>query len=222
MFILLAAASILLIFVFVANAIYVKQNETLLYKIQQHLTYNSEDWANYENNQKILASNPPSESAITEVLAAPDKYDLYPVNLETVPEKFKKEEIEKIRKANFAALRAAKNGPDNEDAQTALVRFVGEQLTEAIIHQKLNIKVGTCYENLEKENNFQCVSCMILLYNRDKNKWVEAPNSDNFMRNAYDFAQGSEGGIWEARDLSMRIPFDNALFKKYSPIGIYK
>ncbi len=220
MFILLAVSSILLVFVVVANAIYIKQNETLLYKIQQHLTYSKEDWENYEANQKILTANPPSESVMTEVMAAPDKYDLYPVDLDRVPEEFRAAETEKIRKANFESLSKAKNQPDNEDAQAALIRFVGDRLTEAIIHQKLNIKVGTCYDNPEKQDNFQCVSCMVLLYNRDKKQWVEAPNGDNFMQNAYDFYQGSKDAIWEAHDLSMRIPFDKPLFKKYSLTGI--
>lgn len=213
---------ILVVFLIVAHNIYVKQNETLLYKIQQHLTYSKDDWENYETNQKILAAHPAEESVITEVLAAPDKYDLYPVDIDRIPKEFKQEELEKIRKANFEALAAVKNGPDNEDAQAALIRFVGDRLTEAIIHQKLNVKVGTCYENPEKDDNFQCVSCMVLLYHRDKKQWVEAPNGDNFMRNAYDFSQGSNGGMWEARDLSMRIPFDHALFKKYSSTSIYQ
>lgn len=221
MLILGTVSSILVVFIVAANAIYVKKNETLLYKIQQYLTYSKEDWENYETNQKILLTNFPEKSGVTEVSAALDKNDLYPFDIDRVPEEFKKDELEKIRKANLESLVVAKNVPDNEDAQTALVRFVGDRLTEAIIHEKLNIKVGKCYENPEKEDNFQCVSCMILLYNRDKKQWVEAPNGDNFMKNAYDFYQGSEGGLWEAQDLTMRIPFDKALFQKYSSTGIY-
>ncbi|MGJ1244100.1 MULTISPECIES: hypothetical protein [Sphingobacterium] len=57
---------------------------------------------------------------------------------------------------------------------------------------------------------------MILLYNREKKDWVEAPNGENFLKNAYDFYQASEGDIWQARELSMRIPYDYALVPKYS------
>ena len=56
---------------------------------------------------------------------------------------------------------------------------------------------------------------MILLYNRDKN-WQEAPDGENFLRNSYDFYKTSEGSRWEAKDLSMQIPFDYALREKYS------
>jgi len=47
-----------------------------------------------------------------------------------------------------------------------------------------------------------------LLYNRDKKDWQEAPDGDNFLKPAYDFYQPSKGDIWEAKDLTMRIPFD--------------
>ena len=124
--------------------------------------------------------------------------------------------IEKIKKAKFENLVVAKNKPDDEDAQSALIRFTRGQLTDVIINQKLNIKVGKCYVNSNTEGNFNCVSCMILLYNRDKKDWQEAPNGRNFLKNSYDFYQPSEGSEWEAKDLSMQIPFDYALRKKYS------
>ncbi|MNT83047.1 hypothetical protein D3C72_2228620 [compost metagenome] len=56
---------------------------------------------------------------------------------------------------------------------------------------------------------------MILLYNRDTKDWQEAPNGDNFLKPAYDFYQPSKGDIWEVKDLSMRIPFDYDLYKKF-------
>lgn len=216
MLILGTVVALLFIFLIAANYIYVSKNETLLYKIQQQLTYSKEDWENYRTNQRILAENPTDGSGVTEVSAAPDKYDIYPVDINKVPEEFKKEELEKLNKADFESLIVAKKAPDNEDAQIALIRFTDRKLTDVIIQQKINIKVGKCYENPQKDDNFSCVSCMILLYNRDKKDWVEAPDGDNFLKTAYDFYQPSDGEQWEARDLTLRIPFDYHLFKKYT------
>lgn len=216
MLILGTIVALLFIFLIAANYIYVNKNETLLYKVQQHLTYSKEDSENYQTNQRILTENPTDGSGVTEASAAPDKYDLYPVDINKVPEEFKEAELEKLNKAGFESLILAKKAPDNEDAQIALIRFTERRLTDVIIHQKISIKVGKCYENPEKDDNFRCVSCMILLYNRDKKDWVEAPNGDNFLKTAYDFYQPSDGEQWEARDLTMRIPFDHDLFNKYT------
>ena len=204
------------IFLVAANFIKVSPNESLLYKIQQYITYSKADWENYERNQKLLAENPVPASYVTEVAQAQQEDDIYPVDTNFATPAVKAQEIEKIKKAKFENLIAAKNKPDDEDAQSALIRFTKDQLTDVIINQKLNIKVGKCYVNSNTEGNFNCVSCMILLYNRDKKNWQEAPNGKNFLKNSYDFYQPSEGSRWEAKDLSMQIPFDYALRKKYS------
>jgi len=185
----------------------------LLYKIQQWVTYDKADWDNYENNQRTLGSAA-AQAATTEVVSVAD--DLYPVDTNYVAPEFRASEIEKVKKADFGKLTVAKLHPDHEDAQIALIHLTARKLTDVIINQKINIKVGTCFENPKTDGHYRCVSCMILLYNREKKNWVEAPNGENFMKNAYDFYQTSEGDIWQARELSMRIPYDYALVAKYS------
>jgi len=142
---------------------------------------------------------------------------LYPVDTNRLEPNVKQAELQVIKKAHFENLKVSKNAPSDEDAQVALTHLTNSKLTDVIIHQKLNIKIGKCYENPKTEGNFNCVSCMILLYNREKKDWQEAPEGENFMKNAYDFYQASEGDFWEAKDLTMRIPFDYQLFKKYEP-----
>ena len=142
--------------------------------------------------------------------------DLYPVDTNRVVEHRREAEIQIIKDAQFERLKAAELFPLNEDVQSALIRFTKGRLTDVIIEQKLNVKVGTCYENPNTDGAFYCVSCMILLYNRETKTWQEAPNGDNFLRTAYDFYLPSEGDVyWDAKDLSMRIPFDYELFEQY-------
>ncbi|MDO6387864.1 hypothetical protein [Uliginosibacterium sp. 31-12] len=141
--------------------------------------------------------------------------DLYPVNSKGLPSDELAAKQLKIKAAHFENLQPAKKAPSHEQAQTALVQFTQGELIDVIINQKLNIKVGKCYTNPNADGNYSCVSCMVLLYNRDKKDWQEAPEGENFMKNAYDFYQASEGGFWQAKDLSMMIPYDYDLFEKY-------
>lgn len=203
---------VLVLFLIVSNFIQINERENLLYKIQQYVTYNEEDWKNYETNQKVLAENPApaSTTVVTESVK-----DFHPYNLDFLTGSAKEEELKKIEDAHFEKLVPAKISPDDEDAQIALIKLTDRRLTDVIINQKLNIKIGKCYENPDKGENYSCVSCMILLYNREKKDWQEAPDGENFLSNSYDFYQAAEGGEWEAKDLSMFIPYDNALFRKY-------
>lgn len=141
--------------------------------------------------------------------------DLHPVNINLFQDDEQAAEQLRINNAHFENLVVAEKAPSDVEAQTALVRFTEGQLTDVIINQKLNVKIGKCYVNPNTDGNYNCVSCMILLYNRDKNDWQEAPDGENFMKNAYDFYQASEGDFWEAKDLSMMIPYDYDLIKKY-------
>lgn len=200
------------VFLIASNFIQLNERETLLYKLQQYITYNKEDWENYEANQKYFVSNP-AGTAQTEV-AAPVA-DFHPYDINRLPADEKEKELRKIKNPHFEKLIIAKNRPDDEDAQAALIRLTEGRLTDVIINQKLNIKVGQCYENPNTEGNYNCVSCMILLYNRDKKDWQEAPNGENFLDNSYDFYQPSEGDSWEAKNLSIMIPYDDKLIKKY-------
>lgn len=213
--IILITGVIVLVLLVVSNFIYVSPRETLLYKMQQYVTYSKSDWENYEENKMILANNPTDGNRVTEVERTVFPEDIYSLDTNRVAPEIKAEELKKIKDAHFENLVPASQTPDHEDAQSALIRLTEGRLTDIIIHQKINIKVGTCYNNPNKQGNYNCVSCMILLYNRDTKDWQEAPNGDNFLKPAYDFYQPSKGDIWEAKDLSMRIPFDYDLYKKF-------
>ena len=156
----------------------------------------------------------PLDSGVTRVA---DAEDFRPIDTNLLTPEFKSAEMARIKKAQFDKLIPAKKSPTDEDAQLALIYLTNKRLTEVIIQQKLNIKIGQCYENLNKEGNKDCVSCMILLYNREKKHWQEAPDGENFLDNAYDFYLPEGGDTWSAKSLSMHIPYDYALFKKYEP-----
>lgn len=213
--ILLGTVAVLIVLLIASNFIYIAPNETLLYKAQQYITYSKSDWENYEENKRILANNPTDGNIQTEVAQAVSPDDIYSLDTSRVAPEVVASELEKIKKANFDLLVEAKIKPDDEDAQAALIRHTDGRLTDVIINQKINIKIGKCYDNPNTDGNYNCVSCMILLYNRDKKDWQEAPDGDNFLKPAYDFYQPSKGDIWEAKDLTMRIPFDYDLYKKY-------
>lgn len=204
----------IIIFLVISNFIEVKKNENLLYKIQQYLTYDREDWENYEQNQKLFAENSAIASS-TDTVDVASSADFYSYDTTRMTDVVKREELQLIKKANFDQLKKATNPPTDNDAQAALIRFTQGRLTDVIINQKLDIKIGKCFENKNTEGNLRCVSCMIMLYNRDKKTWQEAPDGENFMQNAYDFYQASENDIWDAKDLSMRIPYDYEFFRKY-------
>lgn len=166
---------------------------------------------------EIITGNP--ANTISDTIAAVGiAEDLHPLDTNIlVPEsEYRNRTIQIIKNAHFEKLKIAQNPPSDEQAQIALAHFTNGRLTNVIINQKLNIKIGKCYKNLDEDVYFRCVSCMILLYNRERKDWQEAPDGENFLRNAYDFYQVSEGDFWEAKDLSMRIPYDYPLFKKYT------
>lgn len=213
--ILLGTVALLIVLLIASNFIYITPNETLLYKAQQYVSYSKADWENYEENKRILANNPTDGNIQTEVASVVSPDDIYSLDTSRVAPEVVASELEKIKKANFDRLVEAKIRPDHEDAQAALIRHTDGRLTDVIINQKINIKVGKCYDNPNTDGNYNCVSCMILLYNRDKKDWQEAPDGDNFLKPAYDFYQPSKGDIWEAKDLTMRIPFDYDLYKKF-------
>lgn len=202
-------------FLIASNFIWLNPRESLFYKFQQYATYDQEDWKIYEENEAILNSIKVDNSTDIATSEAVTLSDLHPININLFDESEKEAEKTRIKNAHFEKLVVAKNAPSDEEAQSALARFTEGRLTDVIINQKLNIKIGKCYTNPNTDGNFNCVSCMILLYNRDKKDWQEAPDGDNFMQNSYDFYQASEGDFWEAKDLSIMIPYDYDLIKKY-------
>lgn len=218
--IVLTVFVLLLTFLIASNFIWLNPRESLFYKLQQYVTYDEEDWKIYEENEAFLNNSVVDDStevAATEVATTEvaTSSDLYPIDINRFEGSEKEAEQVRIKNAHFEKLVVAKNAPSDVDAQTALVQFTQGELTDVIINQKLNIKIGKCYTNPTTDGNYSCVSCMILLYNRDKKDWQEAPDGENFMKNAYDFYQASEGDFWEAKDLSMMIPYDYDLIKKY-------
>ena len=200
------------IVILIASSAFIEINpcESVLYKIQQYITYNKEDWENYEQ----LKARRASVSGNMDMMVSPASpvEDLYPVDPDRVIASIRDAEIQKIKDAHFENLKLARNAPTDEEVRIALIRFTNGRLTDVIINQKLNIKVGKCYENPDPDAP-GCVSCMILLYNRNTNAWQEAPMGENFMKNAYDFYPTGFG--WGAKDLSMRIPFDYELFNQF-------
>ncbi|MGJ1244099.1 MULTISPECIES: hypothetical protein [Sphingobacterium] len=122
---------LLVSFLIAAFFIKVNKRETLLYKIQQWVSYDAAEWENYKKNKQLLASGA-TEVTTTEVTAAED--DLYPVDTNRISPEFRALEIEKIKKADFGRIVIAKLRPDHEDAQIALIHLTDRKLTDVIIN----------------------------------------------------------------------------------------
>jgi hypothetical protein len=125
------------------------------------------------------------------------------------------EELERIKSYHYENLKKAKKVPNDEEAQAALIQLTQSKLTELIMHENVNIKIGKCYENANTDGNFNCVSCMVFIYDR-KLKDESVSEARILIKPAYDFYQASENDRWEAKDISLNIPFDYKLFKQYS------
>ncbi|SFE09381.1 hypothetical protein SAMN05518672_104450 [Chitinophaga sp. CF118] len=127
------------------------------------------------------------------------------------------EEIEKIKSYHYENLKKAKKAPNDEEAQRALIHLTRGRLTELIMDANVNIKVGKCYENPNTDGKFNCVSCMVFIYDR-KLKDESVSEARILIKPAYDFYQSSENDMWDAKDISLNIPFDHKLFKQYSKV----
>ena len=125
------------------------------------------------------------------------------------------EEIEKIKSYHYENLKKAKKAPNDEEAQRALIHLTRGKLTELIMYQNVNIKIGQCYENPNTDGKFNCISCMVFIYDR-KLKDESVSEARILIKPAYDFYQSSENDMWDAKDISLNIPFDHKLFKQYS------
>jgi hypothetical protein len=137
----------------------------------------------------------------------------FDTTLEVLPE-IRKEERRKIKAAHFETLIKSKNSPNDVEARIAIIRFNRGELGKQLIEDNATIKIGQCYNNPNLNGNHACVSAMIFIYDR-ASKGESTGYSKLILKSAYDFYQESEGDNWEARDLSMAIPFDYALFRKY-------
>jgi sensor histidine kinase regulating citrate/malate metabolism len=145
--IILGTVAVLLVLLVVSNFVYVSSNETLRYKAQEYATYSKADCANYEENKRILANNPPDGNMQTEVVQVYSPDDIYALDTNRVAPEVKASELAKIKNVNFGALVVAKTVPDDEDVRSALIRHTKDKLTDVIIHQKINVKVGSCLDN---------------------------------------------------------------------------
>lgn len=169
-----------------------------------------QDVTTSEDKAPEYAQDVPTD-AISEVStpASPD----YP--FDTTGMTLSAEEVEKIKSYHYENLKKAKKAPSDEEAQRALIHLTQGKLTELIMHQNVNIIIGKCYENPNTDGNFNCVSCMVFIYDR-KLKDESVSEARILLKPAYDFYQSSENDMWDAKDLSLNIPFDHKLFKQYS------
>jgi hypothetical protein len=154
-----------------------------------------------------------SDEAVDSMAAVSSELAYYP--FDTTGMVLSAEELARIKSYNYQILKPAKKAPDNEQAQRALVQLTEAKLTDFIINENVNIKIGKCYENPNTDGNFNCVSCMVFIYDR-KLKDESVSEARILIKPAYDFYQASENDIWEAKNISLNIPFDHKLFKQYS------
>ncbi|MCA6058390.1 hypothetical protein HUF18_01270 [Thalassolituus sp. ST750PaO-4] len=168
-----------------------------------------------DNADSAWAENSASAQDFTVAVDAPEVRYPFDINKIIDPER-KAEEIKAIQAEHFERLEIADDYPIDENAQSGLIRLTEGLLLDVIREQGLTIRLGTCYNNPRTDGNYRCISCMVLLYDDTVNRYQEAPEGINFMKPAYDFCRPSEGALWQARDLTMNIPYDYALFKRYS------
>ena len=184
-----------------------------------------EEFADLDDVQEATSEDSEVNSAWAEHSASAQDFTMavdaaevrYPfdINKITDPER-KAAEQKAIRAEHFERLEIADDYPIDENAQSGLIHLTEGLLLDVIREQGLTIRVGTCYNNPATDGNYRCISCMVLLYDDKINRYQEAPEGINFMKPAYDFCRPSEGALWQARDLTMNIPYDYALFKRYS------
>jgi hypothetical protein len=165
------------------------------------------------SSQNDIASDIASDVAMDSSVAVTSNLAYYP--FDTTGMVLSAEELARIKSYNYEILKPAKKAPNDEEAQRALIQLTQGKLTEFIINENVNIKIGKCYVNPNTEGNFNCVSCMVFIYDR-KIKDESVSEARILIKPAYDFYQASENDIWEAKNISLNIPFDHKLFKQYS------
>lgn len=181
------------------------------YKVQQYITYDEEDWKNYEEikkNQSIYSKD-------TNFSIAYSADDFFPIDTiqSFLPEDIKKER-ERIRVGDFNNLKPAVHFPKDIEAQRALITFTEGELLE-YIKENVILKIGNCYINPKKDGNFNCVSCMVVALDKTSKKEAVESNVYSVLKPVYDFYQSSENDRWDARDITLQIPYDYDLFNKF-------
>lgn len=181
------------------------------YKVQQYVTYDEEDWKNHKEIEK----NKSTSSEDTNFSIAYSADDFFPIDTiqSFLPEDIKKER-ERIRLGDFNHLKPAIHFPKDIEAQRALIVFTEGKLLE-YIKENVILKIGQCYINQKKDGNFNCVSCMVIAYDKTTKKEAIESNVYSVLKPVYDFYQSSENDIWDARDITLQIPYDYDLFNKF-------
>ncbi|MBD3906598.1 hypothetical protein NAL32_20460 [Chryseobacterium sp. Ch-15] len=201
----------------IAEYVYRNEKETPLYKIQQYVTYSKEDWTNYENNKRILASTP-VESNITEVAtAAPESpidtlmWENAIKNKDYIPDEVLAE-IKRYKARDFSKLILAENKPTSEEAQNAIIAHYKNEVTKLLDEYKAHIQIGTAYNApLQSQDELVRVTAMVSAFNKERGNLgnIQMP-----LDVIYDFVQyKSEPNVWYVSDFSQNIPYDYKLNK---------
>lgn len=201
----------------ITEYVYRNEKETPLYKIQQYLTYSKEDWANYENNKRILAISP-AESSMTDVATpAPESpidtlmWENAIKNKDYIPDEVLAE-IKRYKARDFSKLILAENKPSNEEAQNAIVSHYKNEVSKLLDEYKAHIQIGTAYNApLQSGEELVRVTAMVSAFNKERGNLgnIQMP-----LDVIYDFVQyKSEPNVWYVSDFSQNIPYDYKLNK---------
>ncbi|MBO6185935.1 MAG: hypothetical protein J6O88_14840 [Chryseobacterium sp.] len=201
----------------IAEYVYRNEKETPLYKIQQYVTYSKEDWANYENNKRMLASTP-AESSITDVAtAAPESpidtlmWENAIKNKDYIPDEVLAE-IKRYKTRDFSKLILAENKPTSEEAQNAIINHYKNEVTKLLDEYKAHIQIGTAYNApLRSQDELVRVTAMVSAFNKERGNLgnIQMP-----LDVIYDFVQyKSKPNVWYVSDFSQNIPYDYKLNK---------
>ncbi|MCD1118428.1 hypothetical protein [Chryseobacterium turcicum] len=202
----------------IAEYIYRNEKETPLYKIQQHLTYNKEDWANYENNKRILASSPVNSNITDVASAAPESpidtliWENTIKNKDYIPDEVLSE-INRYKARDFSKLILAENKPTSEEAQNAIITHYKNEVSKLLDEYKAHIQMGTAYNApLQSQDELVRVTAMVSAFNKERGNLgnIQMP-----LDVIYDFVQyKSEPNVWYVSDFSQNIPYDYKLNKE--------
>lgn len=201
----------------IAQYMYRNEKETPLYKIQQYLTYSKEDWENYENNKRILASFPAESGIIDVANPAPEspidtlRWENAIKNKDFIPDEVLAE-IKRYKARDFSKLILAENQPSNKEAQNAIVKHYKNEVSELLDEYKAHIQIGTAYNApLQSGDELVRVTAMVSAFNKERGNLGNIQRPLNVI---YDFVQyKSEPNVWYISDFSQNLPYDYKLNK---------
>ncbi|WP_231426888.1 hypothetical protein [Pedobacter sp. Leaf250] len=204
----------------VTEYIYRNDVETPLYKVQQYLTYSKEDWANYENNKRLIAESAKDTTNVDYATAAPQSpidttmWENAIKNKDYIPESVM-EDIINYKKRDFSKLQVAEEKPTDQEAQEAIVRNYQNEVASLLKQYKATIKIGVCYtaplQQSEGDREIARVTAMVSAFNKERGNLgnIQAP-----LNVIYDFVKyQSDPNTWHLADFSQSIPYDYVLNK---------